>query len=107
MSSRVCGAEVERTEIDRVVRGAIEAVKCHAQEALLLDVLPAYVQLDRAVGELDALHVRHAFAGALGQTHTFPRAVREPTHGAVEDPQAFRVERPLLAGNGRGGDEGS
>src|SRR5437016_3014679 len=90
MSGRVCSLEVERTEIDRFVCGAIHAVERQSDEARF-NALPAEVELDRAVREFDPFEVRGSLTGALAQPETPPRAVREAGHAAVRnrDPQAL------------------
>src|SRR5438128_2843974 len=85
MSGRVRSPEVERTEIDRFVRGAIHAMERHADEAPSLHVLPPEVEFDRTVREFHSLEVCGAFTGTLAQTQTTPRAIGEPGHAAVRD----------------------
>src|SRR2546426_9663193 len=80
-------------------------MKRHTHEALLRHVLPSYIELDRAVAELDSLRVRDAVVGAFAEMNTGSRPVDEPRRGAVEDLQAIGVESPLLAGNARRGEE--
>jgi hypothetical protein len=88
---RVLGLEVERTEVDRVIGQAIQAMKRNPDETLLLNILAPDIKLESAIGELDALQVRHTVAGAFTNTEAFLRSVVEGTYGAVIDLQAFPV----------------
>src|SRR5260370_42360144 len=85
---RIVRFEVERTEVDGVVRRAVDAVKRHADEALLRNVLAFDIELDGAVGELNARQERDAVATALTQTRAFLRSVAEAADGPVGDLQA-------------------
>src|SRR5207247_302523 len=83
----VFGLEVERTEIDRVVGRAIDAMECHADEALSLNVLALQIDLNGAVGELNPLHVRDAVTLAVIQTNALPRSIGDDGCAAVEESQ--------------------
>ena len=61
-SCRVFRFEVEWTEVNRIIGRPINAVESNPNEALLLNVLPFDIKLDRTVGELNPLHVRKAVA---------------------------------------------
>ena len=66
----VFSLEVERTEVDRVVGRAIDAMKRHTDEARALNVLAFHIQLDGAVGEFDSRRVRGPFAFSFAQMNT-------------------------------------
>ncbi len=90
--------EVERPEVDRLVRRPVHEVEGDAEEALLGDVLPTQVHFDHAVADKHALQQRAAV--------TRPRI--EPGHGAValfldrqaavEDLRALGVGQPPEVG---------
>src|SRR5947199_7185088 len=84
MSGRVYSLEVERTEIDRFVCGAIHAVERQSDEARF-NALAAEVELDRAVREFDSLEIYSAFTRTFAQTQALPRAIGEAGHAAVRD----------------------
>ena len=55
MPGRIRSAEVERPEVDGLVRLVVLPVEGDAEEALLEDVAAADVQLDRALSEIAAI----------------------------------------------------
>src|ERR1051325_7720361 len=112
-SCRIFSLEVERAEVDCVISRFIHSMKSYAHEALLLNVLPSDIELDRAVAELDSWQVRYAFARAFAQPKTRSRPVTETARGAVEDLETlaagqrgqFGLEGSLLTGNAGSGEE--
>src|SRR3979409_1231231 len=106
------GSEVERTEVDRVVGGALRAVKCHVDESLLRDIFAADIELDRAVGELDARHECDPVTRGLAQPNALSGAVDERCVAAVEQGQAVplgkgaEIERDRFRLTGHAGEPG-
>src|SRR5258708_7562666 len=84
---RIVRLKVERAEIDRVVRRAVDAMERHPGEALLENVLALHVELDGAVGELNPWQERHAVAGAFTQTRAFLRSVADAHGGPFSIPR--------------------
>src|SRR6185437_12844104 len=92
---RVIRPEVERAEVNRVIRRAIEPMKGDADKALPLHVLAPDVKLDGPVAELDPFEIGHALAGPLVEMHTLPSPVAQSTHSAVEHVQVFGLDASL------------
>src|SRR5262249_45785614 len=76
---------------DRVVRRTIGAVKRHADKTLLRHILAAHVELNRAVGEVDARQERNPITQRFAQTDALSGAVDETACGAVEELQTLRI----------------
>src|SRR4051794_18563344 len=103
----VFSLEVERTEVDRVVGRAIDAMKRYTDEACALNVLALHIQFDGAIGEFDSRQVCRSFALSFAQTNTLSVALAEAADGPVGGIQAFPVgqetqiglDRFLLRGN--------
>jgi hypothetical protein len=66
---RICGAEVERSQIDDLVRVVILSVKRNADEALLKHVTPADIQFDRAFREVGGIDPDDPVAWLLREMH--------------------------------------
>src|SRR5437870_8798069 len=82
---RVFRAEVERTQVNRVVPRAIEPIKGDTVKALPLYVFASDVKLDGTVAELDPSEVRDAVARPFVETNALPVPVAEAANAAVED----------------------
>src|SRR5262249_39626621 len=95
--------EIERTEIDGVIRREIGAVKRDAHETLLRDILAADIDVDGAVAEVDSRPERDPLACRLAQSSAFPRAVDERRGRAVEQLQALAVREAAEIGRERFG----
>src|SRR3989441_4841875 len=95
---RVFRAEVERTQVNRVVRRAIEPMKGDTDKALPLYVFASDVKLDGPVTELDPFEIRHALTGLLVEPNTLPGPIAQSTHAAVEDLDVLGLDGSLLRG---------
>src|SRR5690242_10152686 len=104
MSHRVVGLEIERAEVNGVVRRVVHSVKRHTHEALPLHVLAPDVELDGAVCELDALQVGDAVVRAGTEMYAGARPVPDTRGRAVEDVEARRIEGPGLTTDSRRGE---
>jgi hypothetical protein len=99
-----CGVfslEVKRTEVDRVVSRAIDAMKRHTDEAGTLNVLALHIQLDGAVGEFDSRQIYGPFAFSFTQANTFSGAVSERGDGPFERIQALPLGKDAQIGHER------
>src|SRR5438552_2314592 len=94
---RVFRAEVERTQVNRVVRRAIEPMKGDTDKALPLYVFASDVKLDGPVTELDPFEIRHALTGLLVEPNTLPGPIAQSTHAAVEDLDVVGLDGSLLS----------
>src|SRR5256884_2786103 len=94
---RVFRAEVERTQVNRVVRRAIEPMKGDTDKALPLHVFASDVKLDGPVTELDPFEIRHALTGLLVEPDTLPGPIAQSTHAAVEDLDVLGLDGSLLS----------
>src|SRR4029077_1002555 len=103
VSGRVCSAEIERAEVDRVVRRAIDPMKSDAHEALPLDVLASHVKLDGTITELHPTQVGDSVTGLFVEMHAFPGPIADARDAAVEDLQVLRRQGSLLSGGAGGG----
>src|SRR6266480_77972 len=96
---RVFRAEVERPQVNRVVRRAIDPMKGDTDKALPLHVFASDVKLDGPVTELDPFEIRHALTGLLVEPNTLPGPIAQSTHAAVEDLDVLGLDGSLLRGD--------
>src|SRR5262249_12685550 len=59
---RIFGPEIERTEVDRIVRRAVNAMERDAHKTLLPNVTTPDIKLDPAIAKINPFQIRDAFA---------------------------------------------